>query len=95
MRSRCHSIRVVNCGGYIGPGTAIHVLWRRAKKYLADLHESIGHQTTLYCGCPYERTTRSGGDVDREEKSDTQTNKCDEASIIHRNRPRWWTGGDR
>lgn len=37
-----------------------------AKKYLADLHESIGHQTTLYCGCPYERTTRSGGDVDRE-----------------------------
>lgn len=66
-----------------------------AKKYLADLHESIGHQTTLYCGCPYERTTRSGGDVDREEKSDTQTNKCDEASIIHRNRPRWWTGGDR
>lgn len=37
-----------------------------AKKYLADLHEEIGHQTTVYCGCPYERTTRSGGDVDRE-----------------------------
>lgn len=37
-----------------------------AKKYLADLHESIGHMQTVYCGCPYSRTTRSGGDVVRE-----------------------------
>lgn len=37
-----------------------------AKKYLADLHEEIGYQFTLYCGCPYARTTRSGGVVDWE-----------------------------
>ncbi len=37
-----------------------------AKKYLADLHEDIGHMETLYCGCPYSRTTTSGGDVHRE-----------------------------
>lgn len=36
-----------------------------AKKFLADLHEEIDHQVTLYCGCPYSRTTASGGKVDR------------------------------
>lgn len=37
-----------------------------AKKYLADLHEHIGYQTTLYCGCTYKRTTRSGGAIQPE-----------------------------
>lgn len=37
-----------------------------SKKFLADLHEEIGHLETVYCGCPYVRTTTSGGDVDRE-----------------------------
>lgn len=37
-----------------------------AKKLLADIHEDIGHQITVYCGCPYKRTTKSGGDLDRE-----------------------------
>ncbi len=37
-----------------------------AKKYLADLHEQIGHLETIYCGCPYVRTTESGGNIDRE-----------------------------
>ncbi len=37
-----------------------------AKKFLADLHEEIGHLKTIYCGCPYTRTTASGGDVDRD-----------------------------
>ena len=37
-----------------------------AKKLLADLHEEIDYQFTLYCGCPYSRTTTSGGQVDRE-----------------------------
>lgn len=38
----------------------------QAKKFLADLHEEIDHKETIYCGCTYERTTRSGGEVDRE-----------------------------
>jgi deoxyribonuclease-1 len=37
----------------------------KAKRLLADIHHEIGHLETLYCGCPYERTTASGGDVDR------------------------------
>jgi len=37
-----------------------------AKKFLADLHEEIGHLETIYCGCPYKRTPTSGGRVDRE-----------------------------
>jgi deoxyribonuclease-1 len=37
-----------------------------AKQLLADIHEEIGHLRTLYCGCPYVRTTSSGGDIDRE-----------------------------
>lgn len=40
--------------------------FQAAKKLLADLHEEIQHQFTLYCGCPYSRTTTSGGQVDRE-----------------------------
>lgn len=36
-----------------------------AKKMLADLHEEIEYQFTLYCGCSYSRTTTSGGQVDR------------------------------
>ena len=37
-----------------------------AKRLLAGIHEEIGHLRTLYCGCQYRRTTRSGGDIDRE-----------------------------
>ena len=37
-----------------------------AKRLLAGIHEEIGHLRTVYCGCPYVRTTRSGGDIDRE-----------------------------
>lgn len=40
--------------------------FNNAKKILADLHEEIGQMKTLYCGCSYERTTTSGGQVDRE-----------------------------
>ncbi len=40
--------------------------FNQAKKFLADLHEKIGHLNTIYCGCPYARTTTSGGDVDRD-----------------------------
>jgi deoxyribonuclease-1 len=39
--------------------------FNQAKKFLADLHEEIGHMKTIYCGCKYERTTASGGKVDR------------------------------
>ena len=37
-----------------------------AKKLLAGIHEEIGHLETLYCGCPYVRKGRAGGDIDRE-----------------------------
>ena len=37
-----------------------------AKKLAADIHEAIGFQVTVYCGCPYERKNRSGGDLDRD-----------------------------
>ena len=37
-----------------------------AKRLAADIHEAIGYEVTVYCGCPYVRTGRSGGDVDRE-----------------------------
>ena len=37
-----------------------------AKKLAADIHEAIGHQITVYCGCPYDRKGRSGGDLDRD-----------------------------
>ena len=37
-----------------------------AKRLLAGIHEDIGHLRTLYCGCPYARKGRSGGDIDGE-----------------------------
>ncbi len=37
-----------------------------AKKFLADLHEEIGHMKTIYCGCDYSRSSRSGGVVDKD-----------------------------
>lgn len=39
--------------------------FQNAKKLLANLHEKIKYQYTLYCGCSYTRTTSSGGKVDR------------------------------
>ena len=41
-----------------------------AKKLLAGIHEEFGHHETVYCGCPYVRKGRSGGepsDLVREE----------------------------
>ena len=40
--------------------------FQAAKRLLAEVHEAIGHERTLYCGCPYERKGKSGGDLDRE-----------------------------
>ena len=37
-----------------------------AKRLAAAIHEDISHQITVYCGCPYVRTGRSGGDLDRD-----------------------------
>lgn len=37
-----------------------------AKRLLAEAHEATGHERTLYCGCPYERRGKSGGDLERE-----------------------------
>ena len=37
----------------------------QAKRLLAGVHQDIGHMRTLYCGCPYTRRGRSGGDIDR------------------------------
>lgn len=40
--------------------------FQATKILLADIHEEIDYQYTIYCGCPYFRTTASGGQVDRE-----------------------------
>ena len=37
-----------------------------AKQLFAEVHEAIGYERTLYCGCSYERKGKSGGDLDRE-----------------------------
>ena len=37
-----------------------------AKRLAATIHEEIGREITIYCGCPYVRTGRSGGDLDRD-----------------------------
>ncbi len=38
----------------------------KSKRLLAGIHEEIGYLKTLYCGCPYARKGRSGGDIDRD-----------------------------
>lgn len=71
--------------------------FQAAKKYLADLHESIGQLQTIYCGCPYERTTASGGDVDREScgltarKNDTRSDRVEWEHVV----PASWFGQTR
>ena len=50
-----------------------------AKKLLSDIHDDIGHLETLYCGCPYTRKGRSGGDIDRD-ACGLETRKNDERS---------------
>jgi len=40
--------------------------FQAAKRLLAEVHEEIGFERTVYCGCPYERKGTSGGDLDRE-----------------------------
>ena len=74
-----------------------------AKKLLSDIHEDIGHLETLYCGCPYTRTGRSGGDVDRDacglearkndERSDRPRVGARRAGILARERPSVLDGG--
>lgn len=71
--------------------------FQAAKKYLADLHESIGHLETIYCGCPYERTTASGGNVDREacgltaRKNDARSDRVEWEHVV----PASWFGQTR
>ena len=40
--------------------------FRVVKQLLAEVHEVIGHEHTLCCGCAYEGKGKSGGDLDRE-----------------------------
>ena len=68
-----------------------------AKKLLAGIHEKIGHLRTLYCGCPWARTTRSGGDVDREacglaaRKNETRSDRVEWEHVV----PASWFGSPR
>ena len=68
-----------------------------AKKLLSDIHEGIGHLETLYCGCPYTRTGRSGGDVDRDacgleaRKNDDRSDRLEWEHVV----PASWLGRDR
>ena len=68
-----------------------------AKTLLAGIHEEIGHLQTLYCGCPYVRTTRSGGDIDREacglkaRKNEKRSDRIEWEHVV----PASWFGGNR
>jgi len=68
-----------------------------AKKLLADLHTEIGHLETIYCGCPYVRTTVSGGDVIREDcqlearKNDKRSDRVEWEHVV----PASWFGQTR
>lgn len=58
------------------------------------MHEAIAYERTLYCGCPYARKGKSGGDFDRE-ACGLKTRRNDERS----DRVEWehvvsaWRGG--
>jgi len=68
-----------------------------AKALLAGIHEEIGHLRTVYCGCPYVRTGRSGGDVDREacgleaRKNDKRSDRVEWEHVV----PASWFGSHR
>jgi len=71
--------------------------FQAAKKFLADLHEEIDCQYTIYCGCPYSRTTASGGKVDREpcgietRKNETRSKRIEWEHVV----PASWFGQTR
>ena len=68
-----------------------------AKKLLAGIHEEIGHLETVYCGCPYVRKGRSGGDIDREacgleaRKNEKRSDRVEWEHVV----PASWFGADR
>ena len=65
-----------------------------SKVLLAGIHQEIGHLLTLYCGCPYARRGRSGGDVDREacglaaRKNETRSDRIEWEHVV----PASWFG---
>ena len=74
-----------------------------AKRLLAGIHEEISHLNTVYCGCPYVRKGRSGGDVDRRtcdlkaRKNEKRSDRVEwehvvPASWFGRNRTCWTDG---
>ena len=71
--------------------------FQKSKNFLADLHEEIGHLETIYCGCPYARTTSSGGDVDREacglkaRSNETRSDRVEWEHVV----PASWYGNTR
>jgi deoxyribonuclease I len=77
--------------------------FKQAKSLLAQIHEDLGLLTTFYCGCPYVRKGRSGGDIDREacglkaRKNEMRSDRVEwehvvPASWIGRGRACWITG---
>jgi len=69
--------------------------FKTAKKWIADIHTKIGHETTFYCGCPYSRTTESGGVLDMEAcglKARKNEKRADDLEWEHIT-PAAWIGG--
>ena len=68
-----------------------------AKRLLAEIHEEIGHLQTICCGCPFVRTGRPGGDIDREacdlvaRKSDKRSDRVEWEHVVSSS----WCGRDR
>jgi deoxyribonuclease I len=69
----------------------------QAKRFLADLHEEIGHLTTVYCGCSYTRTTKSGGKINKAScnlktrKNETRASRVEWEHVV----PASWFGQTR
>ena len=68
-----------------------------SKRRLADIHERIGHSSTLYCGCSYVRVGASGGKVDLAgcglvpRRSEARANRVEWEHVV----PATWIGRGR
>ena len=69
----------------------------KSKRLLAGIHEDIGHLKTVYCGCPYTRKGRMGGDIDRDacglraRKNETRSDRVEWEHVV----PASWFGRER
>ena len=82
--------------GRSGSGTVTRT-FAKSKRLLAGIHEDIGHLKTVYCGCPYTRKGRMGGDIDRDacglraRKNEKRSDRVEWEHVV----PASWFGRER